>query len=60
MIIRPSTGNRIRLIPVPNKEARASVATPGASALALKVGDIMSNDPGVYRNAWKATYSENS
>jgi hypothetical protein len=60
MIIRPSSSNRIRLIPVPNKGARASVVIPGASALTFKVGDIMSNDPEVYRNVWKATYSENS
>lgn len=32
----------------------ASVAIPGASALAFKVGDVMSNDTGMYRNVSQA------
>jgi mannitol-specific phosphotransferase system IIBC component len=33
----------------------ASVAIPGASTLAFKVGDVMSNDTGVYRDVSNAT-----
>lgn len=38
----------------------ASVAIPGASALIFKVGDVMSNDTGVYREVSNATSWENS